>query len=186
MTRIEFIDRLRKGLTGLPAATADDIVADYDTHFSDALAAGRSEAEVASALGDPQRLARELRAEAGMKSWETAKTPSSAVSAIAAIIGLGALDILVLIPVVVSLAGGLVGVFSGAIGAFIAGGVAFAVGPFMGLPGGAIGAMLAGFGLMAGATAVAAFVIALTIWLVNGVTWYARLHYRVLKPALEA
>ncbi len=186
MTRTEFLDNLRKGLKGLPAATIDDIVADYDTHFSDALAAGRSEADVASALGDPQRLARELRAEAGVKNWETAKTPSSALSAIAALIGLGALDILVLIPVIGGVAGSLIGVFTAAIGIFIGGGVLFAVGPFLGLPGGVIGMLLAGFGVMAGAVAVGALTIALTIWLVNGVIWYARLHYRVLKPALEA
>ncbi|EHN76812.1 hypothetical protein SMCF_3673, partial [Streptomyces coelicoflavus ZG0656] len=59
MTRSEFIVRLRNGLVGLPTATANDIVADYETHFADGLAAGRTEAEVAAALGDPGRLARE-------------------------------------------------------------------------------------------------------------------------------
>ena len=186
MTRTEFLDRLRQGLAGLPQATIADFVADYEAHFADAAAAGRSEAEVAAALGDPARLARELKAEAGLKSWETVKTPSSAVSAIVSIIGLGALDILVLIPVFMGVAGALVGFFSGTIGVFIAGAIAFAAGPFMGLPGGAIGALLAGFGLMTGAVAIGALIVAFTIWLVNAVIWYARLHYRVLKPALEA
>lgn len=67
MTRAEFITRLRRGLSGLPATTIADIVADHEAHFADALAAGRTEAEVAAALGDPGRLARELRAEAGLK-----------------------------------------------------------------------------------------------------------------------
>src|SRR5437868_15206048 len=109
MTRSEFLDQLRRGLSGMPKAAIDDIVADYDTHFTDALAAGRNEAEVATALGDPTRLARELRAEAGMKSWETAKTPSSAASAIIAILGLGALDILILLPILGGLVGTLIG-----------------------------------------------------------------------------
>ena len=32
---------------------------------------------------------------------------------------------------------------------------------------------------------LAALLTVLTIWLVNGVVWFARLHYRLLKPALE-
>lgn len=186
MTRTEFMDRLKRGLNGLSPATIADITADYEAHFNDAAAAGRSEAEVAAALGDPDRLSRELRAEAGMKSWETAKTPSAAIGAIAGIIGLGALDVFILLPLLGSVAGALLGFFAAAIGAFIAGGVMFAVGPFFPLPGGWGAALLGGIGLMAGATAVGAITAALTVWLVNGVVWYARLHYKVLKPALDA
>jgi len=186
MTRIEFLDRLRQGLNGLPPETVTDIMNDYEAHFADAAAAGRSEAEVAAALGDPGRLARELRAEAGVKSWETAKTPSSAVGAVIAILGLGALDIMFLIPFLMGLAGTLVGILTASIGVFIAGGVLFAAGPFMGLPGGIAGALMGGLGLMAGGVAAGALIVALGVWLVNGIIWYARLHYRVLKPALDA
>ncbi len=186
MTRTEFIDRLRQGLAGLPPATIADFVADYEAHFGDAAEAGRSEAEVAAALGNPDRLARELRAEAGVKSWESARTPSSAVGAIIAILGLGALDILVLLPILGGVIGTLVGLFTAAIGVFIAGGVVFAVLPFMGAPGGVAGALLGGLGLMAGAAAVGGFITALSIGLINAIVWYARLHYRVLKPALES
>ena len=51
MTRQAFIARLQEGLRGLPPQAVADIVADYDTHFSDGAAAGRTEAEVAEALG---------------------------------------------------------------------------------------------------------------------------------------
>lgn len=186
MTRTEFMDRLKQGLSGLPASTIADIAADYEAHFNDAGLAGRSEAEVAAALGDPDRLSRELKAEAGMKSWESAKTPSSAAGAIAGIIGLGALDVFILLPLLGSVVGALVGFFAAAIGVFIGGGVIFAIGPFVPLPGGWGAALLGGIGMMAGATAVGAVTAALTIWLVNGVVWYARLHYKVLKPALDA
>ncbi len=186
MTRIEFMDRLKRGLAGIPLATVADITSDYEAHFDDAAEAGRSEAEVAAALGNPDRLSRELKAEAGMKNWESAKTPSSAIGAIAGIIGLGALDVFVLLPILGGVVGTLVGFFAGAIGIFIAGGVLFAVGPFIPLPGGILFAIVGGIGVMAGATAVATFVAALSIWLINGIVWYARLHYRVLKPALEA
>ena len=32
---------------------------------------------------------------------------------------------------------------------------------------------------------IGALLTVFTIWLVNGVVWFARLHYRLLKPALE-
>jgi hypothetical protein len=185
MTRAEFMGRLRRGLVGMPAAAAADIAADYEIHFEDGLAAGRSEAEVASALGDPDRLARELRAEAGAQRWHQEKNPSAAVAAIFAVLGLGAISILFLLPILMSVVGVLFGLFMAAIGVFIGGGAIMVAGPFAGFPGGPVAAILAGLGLMAGSTTLAALTAILTIWLINGVVWFARLHYRLLKPALN-
>ena len=185
MTRAEFMGRLRRGLVGMPAAAAADIAADYEIHFEDGLAAGRSEAEVAAALGDPDRLARELRAEAGAQRWHQEKNPSAAVAAIFAVLGLGAISILFLLPILMSVVGVLFGLFMAAIGVFIGGGAIMVAGPFAGFPGGPVAAILAGLGLMAGSTALAALTAILTIWLINGVVWFARLHYRLLKPALN-
>jgi len=185
MTRAEFMGRLRRGLVGMPTAAAAEIAADYEIHFEDGVAAGRSEAEVATALGDPDRLARELRAEAGAQRWHQEQNPSAAAGAIFAVLGLGAIDILILLPILMSVVGVLFGFFMAAIGLFIGGGAVMIAGPLAGLPGGVAAAILAGLGLMAAATAVAALTAILTIWLVNGVVWFARLHYRLLKPALE-
>ena len=81
MNRQAFIDRLRLGLSGLPAQAVNEAVADYETHFAEGAAAGRTEDEVAAALGDPARLARELRAEIGLKKWEETRNPTSAAGA---------------------------------------------------------------------------------------------------------
>jgi uncharacterized membrane protein len=185
MTRQEFLRRLRAGLVGLPTTTANEIAADYETHFDDGIAAGRSEAEVAAALGDPDRLARELRAEAGAQRWHQEKNPSAAAAAVFAVLGLGAIDILILLPILMGVVGALFGFFMAAIGVFLAGGFVFAAGPFMGPPGGPVTAVLAGIGLMAAATAIAAVTTIVTVGLVNLLVWYGRLHYRLLKPAIE-
>ncbi len=185
MTRADFMSRLRKGLVGLPATTAADIAADYETHFADGAAEGRSEAEVAQALGDPDRLARELRAEAGIQRWRQEQNPSAAAAAVFAVLGLGAIDILILLPILMGVIGALIGVFIAVIAVFFSGVAVMAAGPFTAPPGGAIAAILAGLGLMAGATAAGALTAIVTIWLVNGLVWFARLHYRLLKPALE-
>lgn len=185
MTRAEFMGRLRRGLVGMPTSAAADIASDYETHFSDGAAAGRSEAEVAAALGDPDRLARELRAEAGAQRWHQEKNPSAAAGAVFAVLGLGAIDLLILLPIFMSLVGVLFGFFMAAIGVFIGGGVVMIAGPVAGFPGGAMTAILGGLGMMAGATALGALTAVATILLVNATVWYARLHYRLLKPALE-
>ena len=186
MTRQAFMARLREGLRGLPPSAQADIVADYETHFTEGQAAGRGEADVAAALGDPGRLARELRAEAGLKRWEEERSPSAGASAIFAVLGLGALDILVLLPILMGVGGAIFGIGVAVIAVFFAGGVVFAAGPFTGMPGGPAAALLAGLGLMTGATSAGAVLAIVSIGLVNALVWYGRLHYRLLKPALEA
>jgi len=185
MTRAEFMTRLRRGLAGLPVTTIADIVADHEAHFADAQAAGRSEAEVAAALGDPDRLARELRAEAGLKQWEERKNPSNAMAAVIALIGLGAIDVMILLPVLMGVLMTLFGVMVAVVAVFFAGGVVFAAGPLTGPPGGPLTAFLLGLGLMGLATCLGALLTLVTVGVFNAVVWYARLHYRLLKPAIE-
>jgi len=185
MTRAEFMSRLRRGLVGLPMTVANEIASDYETHFDDGAAAGRSEAEVSAALGDPNRLARELRAEAGMRRWEQERNPSAAAGAVFAVLGLGAIDILILLPLLMGVIGTLIGLFVVVIVIFFVGVAVMVAGPWGDPPGGALAAILAGLGMMAGATGLAALLSIFSIWLVNGLVWFARLHYRLLKPALE-
>ncbi len=176
MNRAEFITRLRRGLAGLPVTTIADIVADHEAHFADAQAAGRSEAETAAALGDPDRLARELRAENGLKQWEEKKNPSNAMAAVLALLGLGALDVMFLLPLLMGVLGVLFGMLVAVVTIFIAGGFVFAAGPLTGPPGGPLTAFLAGLGTLLTLATVGVF---------NAVVWYARLHFRLLKPAMD-
>jgi uncharacterized membrane protein len=184
MTRQAFMARLREGLRGLPPQTQGEILADYEAHFADAAAAGRAEEDVARALGDPDRLARELRAQQGLRRWEEERNASAAGAAVFAVLGLGAIDIIFLLPIAMGIAGAVIGIGVGIIAVFLAGVGLFAAGPFAGLPGGAGAALLAGLGLMAGATAAGALLTIVGIGLVNLVVWYGRLHLQLLKPAL--
>jgi uncharacterized membrane protein len=185
MTRQDFLAKLRRGLQGLPPQAVAEAIADYEAHFAEGEAAGRSEAEVATALGDPARLARELRAEIGLRRWEDERSPSAAAAAIFAVLGLGAIDILILLPILMGVAGAMFGIAVAVIAVFFAGGAVFAAGPFINPPGGTVAALLGGIGLMSGATSVGAVLVLVTIGLVNALVWYGRLHYRLLKPALD-
>ncbi|MFM0289914.1 DUF1700 domain-containing protein [Paraburkholderia megapolitana] len=98
MTQDEFIQKLRHELGNFPKQAVDEIIADYREYFSDALAAGRSEAEVVAALGDPVKLARELKAQATFRQWETRRSFGNLVRVVMSIAGLGLLQLLLLIP----------------------------------------------------------------------------------------
>ena len=104
MTRAEFLDTLRRRLGGLPPSEIDELISDYAAHFADGIAAGRSEAEIAAALGDPMRLARELRAEAGFRRWETARTPANFFAVLFGFLALMAVDFIFLLPLLGGLA----------------------------------------------------------------------------------
>jgi uncharacterized membrane protein len=185
MTREDFIGRLRVGLRGLAPAAIEEAVADYETHFAEARAAGRDEAEVAAALGDPERLARELRTEAGLKRWEAERNPSSAANAVFAVLGLGAIDILILLPVLLWIGGILLGFAIVAVVLFAAGGAMMVAGPFVvhAAPAGAM--ILGGLGLAAAGACVGALTAIGSIACTNALVWYGRLHMRLLRPALE-
>ncbi|MGH7022000.1 MAG: DUF1700 domain-containing protein [Caulobacteraceae bacterium] len=185
MTRQQFMNRLRNGLVGLDAKTIDDIAADYEGHFNEGLAAGRSEGEVADALGDPERHAREIRAEAGLKRWETERNPSAAAGAVFAVFGLCAIDLLVLLPIVMWIAGVLFAFICAAVALFGVGALLMVAGPFwiMGAPVAAL--ILTGLGLISSGVFFGSLTTLGTIGFVNALVWYGRLHMRLLKPALE-
>jgi uncharacterized membrane protein len=185
MTRDEFLRRLRRGLEGLAPDAIDDIMGDYVAHFDAAAEEGRSDAEVAAALGDPSRIARELRLETGIRRWEEVRSPSSAWTAVIALLGLGAIDILVLAPVLLPALGVIFGLYVALLALFIGGGAAMIAGPFSGFPGGPAAALLCGLGLMSLAVALASLLTVVSIWLVNALMWFGRLHYRVIEPAIK-
>src|SRR6202789_106149 len=98
MNRAHFMAQLRDGLSGLHHSDIDDILRDYDSHFADGVADGRTEDEVAAALGDPMRLARELRAEAGFRRWEQNRSAGNLLGVVIALLGLATIDLIILLP----------------------------------------------------------------------------------------
>ena len=180
--RLTFLATLRAGLRGTPPAAVDDIIADYASHFEVGATKGRSEEEIAVALGDPLALADELRVEMRIDRWKAAPTPASAASLIGAVIGLGAINTLlafVMLPLVCV-------VFFSILLADI---LIFGIGAWFMIAGPSLGferpaSLLAGAGLIFAAITIAALLGLLSIGLIGGLGRYARLHYRLL-PRLE-
>ena len=191
MNRAMFLSELRMGLSGLPQQAINETVTDYDAHFSEGMAAGRSEAEIAAALGDPARLARELKAEAGFRRWESERSPGNLLGAVFALLGLATLDLIFLIPFVCLVFGLGIGMFTAAVGLFFAGGVLWLLALFpslmvfgaTGMMGHSLALGLGGGGLIAGAVGLVALTWLMLDVTVRGLVQYARLHFRLLDSA---
>ena len=188
MNRIEYLYQFRRGLEGLPRSQIEDLVLDTESHFSDGKAAGRSEEEIAAALGDPARLARELRAEAGFKRWESERTPGSLAGLVLALVGLATVDFMFIFPFLLGLFGIFLGFAAAALGLFIAGLALSVISLVPGLAwftvsGGALPLLalgLAGLGLIAGGVGLAALVWLATTWAAKLLIRYARLHFQLI------
>jgi uncharacterized membrane protein len=90
-----------------------------------------------------------------------------------------------LLPLLMGVLGALFGILVAVVTLFVSGGFVFAMGPLTVPPGGPMTAFLAGVGLMAGATFLGALLTLATVGLFNAVVWYGRLHFRLLKPAID-
>ncbi len=192
MNRAMFLSELRMGLSGLPQSEIEETITDYESHFSEGLAAGRSEAAIANALGDPARLARELRAEAGFKRWESERSAGSLIGAVIALLGLATLDLIFLIPFVCVVAAILLAMAAVSIGLAVAGGAVWMAALFPGLmvAGSTTGILasgaaiwLTGLSLISGAVGLAALTWLLLDIFARGLVQYARLHFRLLDSA---
>ncbi|UDL88881.1 DUF1700 domain-containing protein [Mesorhizobium sp. PAMC28654] len=183
MTRDAFLRTLRAGLADLPQQEIEDIVGDYAAHFADA--SGRTEAEVAAALGDPTRIGRELRAEAGLRRFEAHWSVSNMLAATFALAGLVFVDIVFLLPLVITavvLALGL-GITLVAIGAL---GIKIILTTLLFDPGGTftltLGRLLIGAGLVSGFIGGGALLLLGSGAGIRVVGRYARLHSRITQP----
>ena len=185
MNRAAFLRILRDGLAGLPAEDIDDILADYAAHFEEARASGRTEQEVASALGDPRRLARELRAETGLRRWENHHSFRNSTAALFALSGLAVVDIILLLPLLLAcLLILLVIAFVMFVLGIVGIGLLISVYKHFG-DGHIVNLMLRALAGIALVTTGVGFGALLALGLNAAVRWLggvARLHYRLLKP----
>ncbi|MCG8491364.1 MAG: DUF1700 domain-containing protein [Sneathiellales bacterium] len=187
MSQQEFLKKLRRELEDLPAGDVDEIIEDYRSYFDEALAAGRPIEDVIAAHGDPRQLAKELRTELDLRQWEKHHSPANFWKAIFALGSLAVADIFILVPALLSLAAltlilffilslfGVIGIGTlldllssgyepseGSVSYFLFRGIGFLIASFG-------GGVLLVFALRG---------------VVNQLTRYARLHYRLLPPTL--
>jgi len=89
MNEKRFLQFLEKELSGIPQEEKKDILFDYREHFSMGKADGKSEEEIAKALGSPTTLARKYKAEYYVENAERNRTAANLFRAVLATLGLG-------------------------------------------------------------------------------------------------
>jgi len=188
MTKSEFLGTLRRRLAGMRVREIDDVIGDYTTHFDEGAAAGRSEEEIAAALGDPMRIARELRAEVGFKRWEEDKTPSNLFAVVFSFLALIAVDFIFLLPILGSLLV-FVLISATAVIGMCGAGIFLIFSPIselftlgdQSLASGFAGLSLLSFGVGSGA-----LLLLFGDLVVRGLGHFARLHFTLIKRANQA
>ena len=101
MGKIDYLDALKRAMTGLAPDTQAKTLAFYEQKFIDGELAGRTEPDVANELGDPKKIAMTLRASMHMQAFETKKNPANFVRMGFAAIGLLIFNLVMVVPAVV-------------------------------------------------------------------------------------
>lgn len=102
MDKSEFLKRLNAGLKDLPVDEKQEITADYEEHFAAGAEAGRTEAEISAALGDPDTIGKQLLSASLIETAEKTGSLSALCRAALAIVGLGLFNfIIALAPILV-------------------------------------------------------------------------------------
>ena len=99
MNKEIFLYKLSRNLKNLPREEVDDIMMDFEEYFEVGLERGRTEEEVASSLGDPGALAKQIRAESYIKKAEETTSAGNITRAVFTTIGLSFFNIIFILPV---------------------------------------------------------------------------------------
>lgn len=121
MDKKEFLAALEKALGNMSVSEKQDILYDYDEHFSAGIEAGKSEQEIAEGLGTPALLARQFRADYLVKKAEDHKSTENILRAVLAIIGLGFFNLVIVLGPFLAAVGVLAGLLTAAVAVTAAG-----------------------------------------------------------------
>ncbi len=101
MGKIDYLDALRRAMTGIAPETQAKTLAFYEQRFVDGVVAGRTEEAVAEELGDPKKIAMSLRASMHMQAFAQKKNPANLVRMGFAAVGLLIFNLVMVVPAIV-------------------------------------------------------------------------------------
>lgn len=134
MNREQFLSQLRRSLGRSAEADKREILADYEEHFKVGVAEGRSEEDIAKALGNPSAIGKAFQIESLADNTRTGWKVADVFRAVFASISLGFFNIIVVLGPFLGLVGVLIGMWAGVAGLALGGigGIAGAIaGPFL-------------------------------------------------------
>ena len=101
MGKLEFLDALKRAMTGLPPEVQAKTLAFYEQRFVDGVAAGRTEPDIAREQDDPKKIAMTLRANTHLQAFETRKNPANLLRMAVAFLGLAIFNLFMVVPAMV-------------------------------------------------------------------------------------
>ena len=97
MTQKQFMVTLKKSMSGLPEAEKRGILSDYEEHFTIGQQKGKSEEEIAQALGNPKTIGTTIRIDALLQEKEEGYSATTVFRVILAGLSLGLFNIIIVI-----------------------------------------------------------------------------------------
>jgi uncharacterized membrane protein len=184
MNKTEFLSELVKNLKVLESEKKE-ILSDYEEHFQIGMAEGRSESEICDALGDPSKIARNYTASALVKKAEKDHSAKSILKAIIAALGLGFFNLVVGLPLLITLITIIIVLFSVSVAIFASGFaliITSIIYPFfesLGLS--IVAGLFAGVGLLALGTLMIIGSSYITKWTFSGLLKYLKANINIIK-----
>lgn len=105
MIKRDFLQELRSHLKGISSEEREDILQDFEEHFSLGLEEGKTEEEISLALGAPKQIAKEMLASYHLEKVETTTTTGNIIRAVWAVIGLGFFNLVIVLGPFIALVG---------------------------------------------------------------------------------
>ncbi len=93
MNKEQFLTQLKKQLSGIPKKEVDDMLYDYEEHFTSAAAKGKSEEEIVNSLGSVKSIAATIKADYYIDNADGSFKPKDIISAVFAAAALGFFNI---------------------------------------------------------------------------------------------
>lgn len=97
MNQHEFIQILKKEIQKLPEEERREILADFEEHFAMGKLDGKTEEEMAAALGNPKTIGRELVANYQIEAVENDTTIGNFLKAVWVVLGLGFFNLVIVL-----------------------------------------------------------------------------------------
>jgi uncharacterized membrane protein len=101
MGKLDYLDALKRALTGLAPALQARTLAYYEQRFVAGLAAGRGEAEISKELDDPNKIAMTLRASSHLSAFQQKRNPYHLVRLLVSALGLAIFNLFMVAPAIV-------------------------------------------------------------------------------------
>lgn len=184
MNRTDFLRRLKDAMPGIPADQRAEILADYESYFAEGAAAGRDEQEVADSLGNPVRIAAELRLHHDLRGWRGGAGGKVTLRTFSALATLALLDGATWLPLLLGLFVVLL-LFGAALAAVACGCATLFVGSFDAPLGGFAAVLLRALAYFSAGIALLAISHAAVYALASGLFRLRRIHRRVLRHSTE-